>query len=356
MLCSILMCFCFVSQNIWSQQTKLLTADKHNDYGLVYTLPVTALEIEVTALRNIKKAAPFYKYAKKYTGATNVVSEDSETWTIESIRVTPYGVPDPESRYIMQLKNNSLTYIGVAEDGMLLSINKEPNLPQNVERNNVKDAINGVPVDAYLQYVDEDFILAKSSARQAEMLAEELMEIRDAKISLTRGTADVMPSDGRQLEIMLNSLDQQEKALMAAFTGSISEERITRTFTFMPSESGKWVLFRMSNFAGIVNPDDYRGEPVYVSVNITQEGKLPVDPKGEEKKFPKDGIAYCIPGSALINISLKGEELFSKEFEMAQFGVIFGLNPSIFTDKKEPSYAIFDSSTGALKEIGSVKE
>ena len=30
-----------------AQQTKLLTADKHNEYGLVYSLPTTALDIEV---------------------------------------------------------------------------------------------------------------------------------------------------------------------------------------------------------------------------------------------------------------------------------------------------------------------
>ena len=52
------------------------------------------------------------------------------------------------------------------------------------------------------------------------MLAESLMEIRDSYLSLTRGTADNMPTDGRQLELMLNSLHDQESALTAAFTGT----------------------------------------------------------------------------------------------------------------------------------------
>ncbi len=51
-----------------AQQTKLLTAEKHNEYGLVYTLPVTALDIEVTAVREVKKAGQYYQYAKKYVG------------------------------------------------------------------------------------------------------------------------------------------------------------------------------------------------------------------------------------------------------------------------------------------------
>jgi len=63
---------------------------------------------------------------------------------------------------------------------------------------------------------------------------------------------------------------------------------------------------------------------------------------------------YCIPGAADISIVLKGNTLFSKNIDFAQYGVLFGLNPALFTDKKEPSYAVFDSVTGALKEIGSV--
>ena len=49
-----------------AQQTKVLTADKHNEYGLIYRLPTTALEIEVEAVHKIFKAGPYYQYAKKY--------------------------------------------------------------------------------------------------------------------------------------------------------------------------------------------------------------------------------------------------------------------------------------------------
>ena len=41
---------------------------------------------------------------------------------------------------------------------------------------------------------------------------------------------------------------------------------------------------------------------------------------------------------------------------MAQLGMTFGLDPALFTDKKEPSFAVFDPVTGALLEIGSVTQ
>ncbi|MDE6226134.1 MAG: DUF4831 family protein [Muribaculaceae bacterium] len=342
---------------VFSQQTKILTAEKHNEYGLLYTLPLTALEVEVTAVREVKTAGPYYRYAKKYTGTDNVIKENSESWTIKEVKVRPYGVPNPDSRYIMQLKPGALTYIGVDADNMLLSINADPQAPS------ASGALPGVVTEGeklapqeYLQYVDEDFIASQSSAKQAQMLAENLMEIRDAKVSLTRGTAETMPADGKQMELMLNSLAHQEKALSAAFLGNVVRETVVRRFSYVPSGNSRTTLFRLSDFEGFVGADDYSGEPVYISVNITDEGSLPTDSKGEEKKMPKDAVAYCVPGAAKITVSYMGRDLFASEFEMAQFGVVFGLNPAIFTDKKAPSYAVFDPSTGALKEIGVIKE
>ncbi len=339
-----------------AQQTKILTADKHNEYGLIYTLPFTAFDVEVTAVKEVRQAGPYYQYAKKYVGTDKVVKEDAEVWTIESVRLRPYGVPDPDSRYLMQLKAGATTFIGVDSDGMLLSINKNPEIKE-VEKTESRGKEGEELKDReYLQYVDEDFIASQSSAKQAQMLAENLMEIRESKLALTRGTADVMPTDGKQLELMLNSLRHQELALTAAFVGNITKETVVRNFTFVPSDNGRQVLFRMSNFAGFVDADDYSGDPVYINVEITNEGEIPVDAKGETKKLPKDAVAYCVPGTAEITVSFLGKTLLSKEYEVAQFGVIFGLDPALFTDKKAPSYAVFDPATGAVKELGIVKE
>jgi hypothetical protein len=207
----------------------------------------------------------------------------------------------------------------------------------------------------YLKYVNEDFLASQSSAKRAQMLSESLMEIRDSKVSLTRGTAETMPTDGRQLELMLNSLAHQEESIMAAFTGAEYTETYTRRYYYMPTEGGgRNVLFRMSSFAGFVAADDYAGDPVYINIDVTRRGKLPVDAKGEEKKWPKDGVAYNIPGAAKVKISYAGSTLYENETEFAQYGVQFGLNPSLFSDKKERSFATFNPATGALLKLGTV--
>ena len=339
-----------------AQQTKILTAERHNEYGLVYTLPSTAFKVEIVAVKETRLAGPYSKYAKIFTKDSQVIQKNSVEWSIESVKVTPYGIPDSDNRYLMQLKAGATTFIGVSDDGMLLSINRDPELKETEPTDIVQ--LEGVRTTGkeYLEFVNEDFIAAQSSYKQAQLLAEEIMEIRDARTSLTRGTAETMPTDGRQLEIMLASLENQEKALLNAFTGSTWKERVVRTFSFIPDMEGETVICKLNKTEGLVEADASSGQPVFASLSAIVEASLPLDSKGEEKKLPKDAVIYCIPGVADLTISTNNQVFSKDSYEMSQFGMLFGLNPSIFTDKKEPSYAIFDPATGALKELGSVKD
>lgn len=338
------------------QQTKILTAEKHNEYGLVYSLPSTALKITVTARRETSKPGPYRQYAKRYLGTSDVVAEETVKWTITDVEVTPVGVKGEESiLYLMQLKPGATTFIGVDNNGMLLSINAEPEID---EADDPALPLTGRIVEAgggtedYLKYVDMDFVSAQNSMRQAEMVANSLMDVREAYLSLTRGTADNMPTDGRQLELMLGSLKAQEAAFTRAFTGSTTIEEFTSQYTWMPQEDGEEILFRLSDFSGFVAPDDFSGSPVYIKTQITKEGELPKDINGEEKKFPKDGVVYAIPGTARISIYTSRDGLYDEQLEFAQFGTSFALSPTLFTDKKAPSFARFSPVTGALLEIG----
>lgn len=340
------------------QQTKVLTAEKHNEYGLVYSLPLTALQVEVTIRKETKTAGPFSQYARRYLGTDNVIGSNSVVWTITDVKVTPYGVKDDDRQYLMQLKPGATTFIGVASDGMILSINTDP-LP--VVPVGEKMAVSEPKVlkaepsaDDYLKYVNMDFLSAQSSLRQAEMVADVRLEAIEARNALADGTSDNMPSDFRQLELMIKSLDTQIDALTRAFAGTSGLEEYTAQFSYIPSEETEEVLFRLSDFSGIVDSEDYSGSPVYIKTEITDEGTLPEDVNGEPKKFPKDGVVYAIPGAAKVSIFTDRRNLFAKEYEFSQFGTTFGLAPTLFTDKKSPTYARFSPVTGALVEIGTV--
>lgn len=341
----------------YAQQTKVLTADKHNEYGLIYRLPTTALEIEVEAVHKIFKAGPYYQYAKKYVGTENVVLEDYETWEIKSATVRTYSIADTSEEYLMQLKSNSVTFINVDDNGVLLAINEEVELPQTTTKETIKLNPSSLDTKEFLKYVTGDFLASQSSSKRAQLLAENLMEIRESKISLSRGTAETMPTDGHQLELMLESLEKQEQALTDAFLGTVQTETIIKRFSFVPTDGNpqKQILFRFSDFAGFVDANDYSGDPVYISFDITHQGELPINEKGEVKRLPKDAVIYNIPGEANINLSFLGKTIFEQEFEFAQFGVKFGLNPNLFNSKKERSFLILNPTTGGISELGIIQ-
>lgn len=350
------LCFCVLCMvailPVAAQQTRLLTADKSNDYGVVYQLPQTGIEVTATATRTVSKAGPFFRYAAKFIGTDKVVREDNIKWELTAIGLDTYGVADPEATYVMQLKPGSAVAVAVAEDGMLLGINTEPEAPRvPVAYRPKAPAEAEKPIEEYLQYVDEDFLACQSTYKQAEMLASNLMDIREARIALTRGTAETMPTDGRQLEIMLANLQNQEDAIKRAFTGEVTTETYVRSYTLIPSEEGESILFRMSDFAGFVEPDDLSGSPVRLSLKITSEAETPLDAKGEPKKLPKDAVAYNVPATGEVSISHEGKTLAKKSFEFGQFGITFGLQPSLFSDKKEPYEATFSPESGALRRL-----
>lgn len=344
---------------VMGQQTKRLTAEKHNEYGIVYTLPVTALSVTVKARKTVTVPGPFHQYAKQCLGTSEVATTESTVWDVTDVNVEPFGIADRNEEYLMQLKPGALTYVTVGTDGMLLAINADEQPDGHPAAEAVLLSTDGEAdynPNAYLQYASEDFLASQSSLKQAQMLAESIMEVRDAKISLTRGTADNMPTDGRQLELMLQSLSHQEEVMTKAFTGNTYSQLMEATYTFIPDREGRFVVLRINDFEGFTDADDLSGEPMYITIDNIETATLPKDEKGEDKKLPKDAVIYTIPGSARVSLTWRGRQVVSRQFEMAQYGVQFGLNPLLFTDKKAPSYLIIDPATGGIRSIGAVSE
>lgn len=339
-----------------AQETQKLTANKLNEYGLIYSLPVTHLNIEVEAIKTIKKAGPYYKYAKKYLGASNVVTEDSQTWEIKDVSISSKGVPDTENRYLMQFKSGSAPFLLLDEEGLPLAINTE--VEENVvkrKRNKFadKDILEG---EGYANVFTEDMVASESTMKRAEAAAQKIFELRESRNDLVSGNADQMPPDGESLKLMLDELNRQESVLTAMFIGTTQTETKVIRFDYLPeSDTNKEVIFRVSDYNGLVDKNDLSGEPVYLSLTITEKGELPVNEKGEAKKLPKGAVMYCIPGKADVELTYKNNIIAKESVEVAQFGVEYGLEPKMFTDKKAPAYVIFNPESGSIRELGTLE-
>ena len=103
-------------------------------------------------------------------------------------------------------------------------------------------------------------------------------------LNILTGEADNLPPDGDAMKLVIQQLEEQERALTNLFTGVRTRETDHYEVSLIPNEDlENEVLFRFSERLGIVDADDLGGAPVYI--NLTATEKAPVlDPKEAEKK------------------------------------------------------------------------
>ena len=344
-----------VGLNAAAQKTEKLTASKGNDYGLVYTLPKTAVDITVETETTVKARGEFANYARMRLGIDNAVTEPSTRVTVKSITIGTRGVPDSDNRWIAQFKPGSTVSILLDEGGIPLAINADA-----VDGAQPRELPKAVPMPVSpldkpvaQQVLTQEMIRSTSLSKKAELAAQRIYELREQRNELISGNVDNMPADGASLKVALDALAEQEEALTAMFAGTTLTGTQVSTFSFVPSshEVADSVVARISPVDGITDSDDLRGIPLTVSIRVISRGELPVNDKGEAKKFPKGGVAYNIPGAAETTVSFGGKVMGTKTVDLAQLGTTFGIDPDLFTHKKSPMQATFSPITGALLSL-----
>lgn len=338
-----------------AQTTQRLSATKANDYAIVYSLPTTQLNVTLEAEITVKKPGEFYKYAKKYLNIDDPITKESHTVQLKSVTVTTEGIANAEERYAVQFKSGNAVYMTLNPNGVPVAINTE-NVPAAKSVTlPVAQSATATPLEtpAARQVISEEMAQSQSIAKKAELAAAQLFEIRQTRNDLITGQAEQTPPDGKSLQLMLDNLEAQEQALMAMFVGTTSTYTDVKTFHEVPTDNiSDLIIARISPLDGIIAADDLAGEPVSLSVEVLQRGEMPTNEKGEKLAFPKNGLAYGIPGTARVAVSYRGDNRFSANLDFAQMGTVYGLSPNAFVDKKEPIYVIFDPATGAITAQG----
>ena len=331
------------SMPAFAQETQRLTANKHNEYGLIYSLPKTHVNIEVEAVRTVKKAGPYYRYAEKYLGVKNPITEDSQTWAVKDVQMSAFGVPDKDSEWLMKFKAGSSPFVVLDAAGLPLAINTDPEREVVERKRNQmadKSVLDGTD---YSSVFTEDMVASESLMKRAETAAAKIFELRESRNDLVSGNADQMPPDGASLKLMLDELNRQEQTLTAMFVGTTQLETRVVRFDYEPKKDvdGE-VVFRVSDVNGIVDSNDLSGEPVYITVKTTQKGELPVDDKGKEKELPKGAVMYNIPGLATVTLTYDGNVL----------AMVGGLGEKTKSLSLNRAYSVTRQTGSTIKPIG----
>lgn len=344
-----------------AQTTNKLTASKANEYGLIYTLPLTSFEVTIAAEKTVKTPGEFYQYAKKYLNADPVLTP-SVSWRLTDAVIEQTAYPDANERYLVTLKGGNGVFITVNDDNYPVAINDDTYdgvIPEVEKPEAVEAELTILERPVARQAVTPEMIQSKSSAKRAELAAAKIYELRTNRNEIIAGQADAMPSDGEAMKLALSQLTEQEEALTAMFLGTVQTSVEVRTYRFEVPQNGapeRTVVARLSAVDGLVAADDLSGAPIYVTVTLKTRGELPVNEKGLTKTFPKGGVAYRIPGTAQVSVSYDGDVLAEGTYDVAQYGVVFGLDPALFTAKKSASYLRFNPLTGGVRELGTLAD
>jgi hypothetical protein len=342
LLLSILKIEAFAQQNVEPIQSV-----KNANYGLIYSLPKTALELNVQIQKTVKKAGPYAKYAKKYFGLnpSEVIFSDEKSFEITSITINKKGIADPDRTYKITAKPKSLAnLLQLNENGVICGINIPAETPKEILP--TKTSSSNAALSFNKEGLGEDYFLA-DSAKMAEVAASQIYLLRESETGLSVGTSDNNPSDGTTLQLMLQEVKAKEGQLMELFTGKAETTVEQKTIELVPEKDiNKETLFLFSATKGIVDKDDATGKPVYISLKMN---KKEVPQTENSKKPSKNGIIYCLPGSADIEISDGKTILYKGNDAIAQFGTTLAL-PVKFLDKNRVKIT-FNTETGALKSL-----
>ncbi len=323
--------------------------------GVNYFLPKTSFRIVIVAEKTVTVPGEFAPYADRYLRLKDVPTVESTTWTMKTLSLIPIGVPDSTKAYNIKVKSKtSAPLVSLTDDGLLIGINTEvspepaPVLPAAVA---APKAVNG------RNFMTHDILAAGSTAKMAQLTAEEIYDIRDSRNALIRGEADNTPKDGAQLKLMLDNLDQQLHALESLFKGQelTSTEVITLDYEPQitnPEGDNRQLLCRFSQRLGLVDTDDLSGEPLWLTVKAV--GLLPqaVDDPAVAKKKAKleQGVYVNMPQRAQVTISTATQTLLTTELPICQLGTTEVLSDALFNKKMETRVTLFQQ-TGSVKNL-----
>lgn len=336
----LLLCLYGSLSSLWAQPEVTPVQPGRTPEGAVYFLPKTAIRFHLLIERQTYTPGTFARYADRYMHMQGISTEKQVTHSIANFEVSTVGIRDTAKCFSVVLKGKSKAAdIRLSDDGILLAVNAEP--VQQATRKPFRPARKSREADP-LELLSPDALKAGSIAKVAELTAQQILELQEARQQLVTGEADNMPQDEQQLRLMLSEIDTKANALKSLFTGSIRRDTTEHVLTVCPDqEMEREVVFRLSKQLGLVDADDLAGVPFYLTLKRKDQATLPMP---ENKK--RDGFYTNMPTLAELTLSQEDTPIGNFEVPLAQFGFVELREGSLF--KQNNTQMQLHPATGAV--------
>ncbi|MGI6224220.1 MAG: DUF4831 family protein [Prevotella sp.] len=316
--------------------------------GLTYYLPQTIVKVRVQVEHKRFQPGRLAVYGQKYLRQACGM-EQQDSYRICGANMYADALPDTARHFDVTLdRKKSIFTIECDENGVLMAVNDKGTKATPPAAFKPSRQVPPLNPD---NFMTADMLAAGSNSKLAELVAQEIFDIRDARNQINRGESDQMPKDGEQLRLMLEGLDQQETALMQLFQGVTTVDTTETEFTFIPTtDKPRTLLFRFSKRLGLVDTDDLGGAPYYMNVEKLNDVKMPDVPQTDKKK-EEPALFVAVP--AKIRLTLNDDQqkkLCGLELYAAQFGDIYGISEELFS-KKQITHILLNPLTGAVEHL-----
>ena len=332
--------------------------------ALVYYSPKTGIVLDFTYTVETFEPGIYAEYAE-LLGATTAIQEPKTIYRLEDVQILTKTDADYSRPHKVSAESGIPMLLQMNEKGLLKGYNtnleeKKPFVSKREDDKRV--AQDRRPRMKVLPYT-EDILNATDVETQASEVAKQIFHLRETRMYLLSGEVEHAPADGKAMELVLNELDRQERALTDLFMGRHTKKKEHYKVSFLSiqrPEAGCDTIRETRFFSeenGFTNGDNIDANQIAIMICLQAAQYKPEAPVEDPKKAKKKAeiepspICYNLPGKAEVIVSCPNAEIQrTRTVQLAQLGIDVPLPKSWFTGKEIPQIT-FSEKTGNIVSI-----
>jgi len=322
--------------------------------GVVYALPQTVLKISADVLEVKTYRGPYYRFAEKYLGITNVPQENKTEWILTKVTIETLTEADPEQYFVVYAEKGSFNYdkiLQLSKEGLLVDLNRlstpviiseigdqryiEPgvlftdlSVKRNIELSSDTLYKTILTDTSFIRVpVLKNELLSKTIDEMAEEAANFIIKTRKRRFKLVAGQYDFYPT-GPALEFGVNRLDELEKEYLSLFIGKTIQISHNIHFYYIPKAEEVYEnieLFEYSSLNGIRTENIKSGTIVNLLIKKSDKTRLLDEYVATVNKNNLNRIYYRIPDIAGVEIQNGGKTVLKERITVSQFGTVLSM-------------------------------
>jgi len=345
----ILLCL-FVSQQVFSQNAvyKLPVSAEitFKNPTFFYTLPKTAFKVDIIVTKTTNIKGLYADFAEKLMGITNYCKENTTSYEMKNVFISPFVVPDKNLQFVAELSSNQV------KNNFLQTLYENNSTFSHafstVEQNNADilpdffknyaDVILQQTHETYTETKIVDGVITqvpvvqtktttKTLSQQAQEAADYIEKIRKDRYDILSFSQEVSLTK-EAFEYLVSQLNELEKKYLELFTGITVMEDIHETLVVYPSNDFALIPvcsvspndgFSATMGKSVANNYYLKCNP-QISTNLQVEFNQTYDEGAKSKKVPGYRIRKAVPVFVSLVNGDKEEQLGI--FSIYQYGVL----------------------------------